>query len=328
MAAATSPATNRRYGVARVCRVWDAPRSSFYAARQQKPDIAAPPTPARRRGPKPVVADEALLAAIRADLARSPWIGEGHRKVWARLRVIDAMRVARKRVLRLMREHSLLSPHRARTHANTPHDRQIITSAPNLMWATDATQIATVRDGKVWLFGVIEHWNAELLGWNVAKRGTRFEAAQAVGMAVRQQFGHLSAGAARPGLAPRPWQQLHGRALPQADQVLGHLSELRLRPRTRDEWRDRALLPHIQGTGRARPHLPDHRRRQGRRPLLRRTLQCPVADREERLQKPERRQKLLEQRNSQPSRLTQTLCPEIRVRYRPFWRPSLICDRS
>ena len=43
MAAATSPATNRRYGVARVCRVWDAPRSSFYAARQQKPDIAAPP---------------------------------------------------------------------------------------------------------------------------------------------------------------------------------------------------------------------------------------------------------------------------------------------
>ena len=30
--------------------------------------------------------------------------------------------------------------------------------------ATDATQIATVQDGKVWLFGVAEHWNAELLG--------------------------------------------------------------------------------------------------------------------------------------------------------------------
>ena len=36
----------------------------------------------------------------------------------------------------------------------------------------------------------------------MAKRGTRFEAIQAVGMAVRQQFGHLSAGAAR-GLALR-----------------------------------------------------------------------------------------------------------------------------
>ena len=70
------------------------------------------------------------------------------------------------------------------------------------MWATDATQVTTVRDGKVWLFGVAEHWNAELLGWHVAKHGTRFEAVQAVGMAVRREFGHLGAGVAR-GLALR-----------------------------------------------------------------------------------------------------------------------------
>ena len=101
MATAISPTAGRRYGVARVCEVWDLPRSSFYAARQP---AAAPAAPARRRGPKPVVSDEALLAAIRADLARSPWTGEGHRKVWARLRVIDRIRVARKRVLRVMRE--------------------------------------------------------------------------------------------------------------------------------------------------------------------------------------------------------------------------------
>src|SRR6476619_8188790 len=63
-------------------------------------------------------------------------------------------------------------------------------------------QITTVEDGKVWLFGVAEHWNAELLGWHVAKHGTRYEAIQAVGMAVRQQFGHLDAGTAR-GLALR-----------------------------------------------------------------------------------------------------------------------------
>ena len=148
------------------------------------------------------MSDEALLAAIRADLARSPWTGEGHRKVWARLRVIDGIQVARKRVLRVMGEHSLLSPHRARTRTDAPHDRKIITTAPNVMWATDATQITTVHDGKVWLFGVIEHWNAELVGWHVSKRGTRFEATQAVSMAVRKEFGHLSPGAAR-GLALR-----------------------------------------------------------------------------------------------------------------------------
>jgi putative transposase len=202
MANATSPATGHRYGVARVCQVWDVPRSSFYAARQTNAAEAGPrPSPARR-GPQPAISDEDLLAAIRADLARSPWTGEGHRKVWARLRTLDGIRVSRKRVLRLMHEQALLSPHRARLRPETSHERHIITEAPNIMWAIDATQITTVADGKVWLFGVAEHWNAELLGWHVAKHGTRYEAIQALGMAVRQQFGHLSAGAAR-GLALR-----------------------------------------------------------------------------------------------------------------------------
>src|ERR671916_607412 len=59
MAAATSPTTGRRCGVARVCRVWAVPRSSFYAARQAKPDSsAAPPPPLARRGPKPAVSDD------------------------------------------------------------------------------------------------------------------------------------------------------------------------------------------------------------------------------------------------------------------------------
>jgi putative transposase len=203
MAATTSPTTGRRYGVAQVCRVWAVPRSSFYATRRAEAESAAPLMCPVRRGPQPAVSDEALLAAIRADLERSPWTGEGHRKVWARLRAIDGIRVSRKRVLRLMRDNALPSPHRARQRTDTAaHDRHIVAEAPNVMWATDATQVTTVRDGKVWLFGVAEHWNAELLGWHVTKRGTRFEAIQAVGMAVRGQFGHLGAGAAR-GLALR-----------------------------------------------------------------------------------------------------------------------------
>ena len=67
--------------------------------------------------------------------------------------------------------------------------KSVGTDAPNLMWATDATQVATVRDGKVWFFAVAEHWNAEALGWHVSKRGTRHEALQAMSMAVRQQSG-------------------------------------------------------------------------------------------------------------------------------------------
>jgi len=202
MAETTSPSAGRRYGVARVCHVWEVPRSSFYAARAAAAESTKAGASPARRGPKPAISDGALLAAIRADLARSPWSGEGHRKVWARLRALDGLRVSRKRVLRLMREHALLSPHRTRTRPQATHERHIITEAPNVMWATDATQITTVEDGKVWLFGVAEHWNAELLGWHVAKHGTRYEAIQALGMAVRQQFGRLDADAAR-GLALR-----------------------------------------------------------------------------------------------------------------------------
>ena len=105
------------------------PRSSFYAA-QRPAGTATPPNPTIRRGPPPAVSDDVLLAAIRADLARSPWQGEGHRKVWARLRVMDGIRVSRKRVLRLMREHTLLSPHRTRARPEVAHDRHIITDAP------------------------------------------------------------------------------------------------------------------------------------------------------------------------------------------------------
>lgn len=76
MAGSVSPATGRRYGVARVCTIRDVPRSSFYAARRAAVD-PAPARPKGRRGPKPALSDADLLAAIRADLARSPWSGEG-----------------------------------------------------------------------------------------------------------------------------------------------------------------------------------------------------------------------------------------------------------
>ena len=202
MAKATSPDGGQPYGVRRVCQAWDVPRSSFYAAQAPAPESALPAAAPARRGPKPAITDEALLAAIKRDMETSPWTGEGHRKVWARLRVRDGIRVSRKRLLRLMREHALLSPHRARRRDEDSHERQIITTAPNVMWAIDATQVTTVEHGKVWIFGVAEHWNAEFVGWHVTKRGTRFEATQALAMAVRQQFGHISAGAAR-GLALR-----------------------------------------------------------------------------------------------------------------------------
>ena len=99
------------------CAAWGMARSSFYAMTSGQ---HAEQPPAKRRGPKPAISDEALLVAIEADLEASPWEGEGYRKVWARLRVCRDIRVARKRVLRLMRENNLLSPHRCRRRGAIP----------------------------------------------------------------------------------------------------------------------------------------------------------------------------------------------------------------
>ena len=59
---------------------WGMARSSFYAMTSGQ---HAEQPPAKRRGPKPAISDQALLVAIEADLEASPWEGEGYRKVWA-----------------------------------------------------------------------------------------------------------------------------------------------------------------------------------------------------------------------------------------------------
>ena len=201
MSAATSPGTGLAYGLQRVCAAWGFARSSFYAMKSRQQATAERP-PAKRRGPKPSISDEALLVAIEADLEASPWEGEGHRKVWARLRVCRGIRVSRKWVLRVMRENNLLSPHRCRRRGGNPHVGEIITHAPNLMWGTDGVRVFTVDDGWGWIFTAIEHWNAECVGWHVCKRGDRFAALQPISMGLARLYASTSAGAAR-GLALR-----------------------------------------------------------------------------------------------------------------------------
>lgn len=124
MSTATSLSTRQVYGVQRVCAAWAFARSTYYA-----PDLAGPMTLAKR-GPKTNLDDTSLLTLIRADLAASPFKGEGHRKVWARLRYVEGHEVGRHRILRLMRLHRLLSPHRTRFSPAKAHDGRICTDAP------------------------------------------------------------------------------------------------------------------------------------------------------------------------------------------------------
>ena len=69
------------------------------------------------------MSDEALTTAIRGVLAASPFHGEGHRKVWARLRHAGT-RTSLRRVLRLMRQNNLLAPDAGRLAAGAAQPRR------------------------------------------------------------------------------------------------------------------------------------------------------------------------------------------------------------
>lgn len=183
MSAEKSPSTNRRYGIRRTCAVLGFPRSSLYARRDRERAEGAQEEP-RRRGPAPSVDDESLLAMIKKDLKESLFVGEGHRPVWARLTIEKKVRVSRRRVLRLMREHGLLSPHRAPQGEPNAHDGRITTDAPDVMWATDGALVQTVDEGRVWVFIAVDHFNAECVGFHVCKEGTRFAALQPIAMGL------------------------------------------------------------------------------------------------------------------------------------------------
>ena len=145
--------------------------------------------------------DAALAERIRAVLSASPFHGEGHRKVWARLR-FAGVRTSKHRVLRLMREHALLAPSRVdapRRPRN--HDGTIIPHALDTLWGTDMTTTWT-REGQVAVFIAVDHHNAECVGIHAARHGTRFEASEPLRQGVRQHFAAFAKGIAH-GLSIR-----------------------------------------------------------------------------------------------------------------------------
>ena len=127
----------------------------------------------------------------------SPFTGEGHRKVWARLRIQRDIRVSRARVLRLMRENALLSPHRRPQGTPNLHDGSITTDRPNDMWGTDGMRIETVDEGWVWVFSAVDHFDACCVGIHAVKTGSRFAALQPIAQGLQTEFGATGVEAGR-----------------------------------------------------------------------------------------------------------------------------------
>src|SRR3954453_11401853 len=183
MSRQVSPSTDKAYGVERVTRLWGVSRATVYRRRHGS-DETAPERP----GPLGAMSDEALVGEIRKLLTAGPSHGEGHRKLWARLR-FAGIRTSRRRVPRLAREHGLPAHRRVGApHGSKAHDGRITTDRVDLMWGTDLTSVLT-GEGQAAVFVAVAHCSAECVGIHASRRADRFEALEPVRQAVRERCG-------------------------------------------------------------------------------------------------------------------------------------------
>ena len=188
MSAVISISTGKAYGVSRVCRVWRLSRATVY--RDLQPTPAEPPM-RRRPGPQGPMPDADLVEEIKQVITDSPFYGEGHRKVWARLRY-KGIRSSKARVLRLMRENDLCAKRcQGAAHGPHVHDGTIIPDTVDEMWGTDMTATLLSTGQQVAVFVAIDHCSASCVGVHAAIRGTRFEALQPIRQGVRECFGGI-----------------------------------------------------------------------------------------------------------------------------------------
>ncbi|MBB2162924.1 IS3 family transposase [Gluconacetobacter sacchari] len=193
MSQSISPSCERRYGLAQVCRLWKISRATLYRQRVKAPDETSA---CGRRGPPGAADDAELVAKIRAIIEASPFMGEGYRKIWARLR-FSGVRTAARRVLRLMRDNGLLAPHRPAARPSRSHDGTIVTNRVDEVWGTDMTQTVTTEEGKAYVFIAVDHCSGELVGTHVSSSANRWQALEPVRQGVSRHLGGIGKGSAQ-----------------------------------------------------------------------------------------------------------------------------------
>ena len=145
----------------------------------------------QKPGPKPKYNDNDALIAIKNEIKNSKFHSEGYIKIKKRLERKSVL-IAKHRVNLIMRENKLLSPNRpVKGGRKNKHDGIIATSKPNVMWATDGKKFYTEKEGWCWFFGVIDHFNDEIISWHIQKKGDRFAALTPVQRAIKKRFNSL-----------------------------------------------------------------------------------------------------------------------------------------
>jgi len=162
-----------------LCHVLLVSRSAFYAWLKRKPS-------ARDKR------NEVLAEKVEAAHARSRG-RYGSPRVCERLRR-DGVRVSRRKVASLMRESELTGRTRRKFRCSTDSKntetiapnllmRNFTTSAPNLVWVTDVTELPT-RTGSVFLAAILDLFSRRVVGWALSESNDTALARSALDRAV------------------------------------------------------------------------------------------------------------------------------------------------
>jgi putative transposase len=152
------------YGVEPICEVLQFAPSTYYDVKAREPSARA-------------VGDAALKAVI-GRLWADNYCVYGYRKMWHALRR-EGHVVARCRVQRLMREMGLAGAVRGRAYKRTTQpdtaaprpadlvERDFAVTAPNRLWVSDLTYVAT-WSGFVYVAFVIDAYARRIVGWRAS----------------------------------------------------------------------------------------------------------------------------------------------------------------
>jgi putative transposase len=176
-------AQKAHHGVSRLARVLGVARAGYYAW------ASRPPSDHARK-------DALLGEQIRQIHARSRGT-YGAPRVHAELRLGLDVRVGRKRVARLMREHGLQGVHRRRHGGLTrrdPHavpapdlvERDFTPAGPDRLWVADVTQQRTDQ-GWLYVAVVLDAFSRRIVGWSMADHLRTELVLDALDMAISQR---------------------------------------------------------------------------------------------------------------------------------------------
>jgi putative transposase len=176
-------AEKANHTIATMCRVLGVSRSGYHAWEHRPPSDRA-------------LQDAWLTEKIR--VAHKLSLGTyGERRMHAELREEHGVYVGRKRVQRLMAAAGLRGagrPRRPRTTISVPGvkpaedlvQRDFNPTAPNLLWSSDFTYIATA-EGWLYLAGALDCFSRRLVGWSMAEHMRTELVVDALQMAVARR---------------------------------------------------------------------------------------------------------------------------------------------